>query len=264
MEQYLVEQYLTRIGYASSPEQHILEPNPDPNSKYPSSPLPQTHSADNEELAEHRAELEYRRKVSQRIDRQIRACQKELYTYLSKQERINKEHEQRVLHFLKPEHDNKRTLFDAERQNGPMTAEEAEIEEMRDIYLQYDCESVGFPDADLVNAFFAIIADTERHLMKAEEANKAAKRRQVKLEGKLHKAGCAIYEVEDQIRWVENGGARMDAREPKMVGDRGEGHREEGRKSKRRRGAKGRRQAKGGAGGEGVGSRRKRRMWQSG
>ena len=279
MEQHLIQQYLARIGYASSPDQQGLEPDPNsyrsgtrqataerlllkvldqskeqyaaqqqqisttnissrpavqnrgpesydkpfpiPDASF-TTPSPGTENSyealeprhEHESRSSHRAplrpigaetftgyhsELERRRKAGLKIERQIESCQQEIRAHPSTQKKINKEHEIRIAELVKPLHDEKEKHSDAEMRNRPKTAEEAEVEEMRDIYLQYDHESIGVPNAETVDAFFLIIANTERDIKTAEEANKAAKRREVKLEGKLYEARCAMLEMDDGI-----------------------------------------------------------------
>ena len=287
MEQHLIQQYLARIGYASSPDQQSLEPDPNarsglkpataervllkvldqskeqyaaqqqqvpaanissrpavqicglescdepsflPDASF-TTPLPGREASYEilepryehgsrsshrvplrpigaETLARRHSELERRRKTCLKIERQLEAVQKELRTYPSKQRKINKEHERRIAELVKPLHYEKQKQSDAEIRNRPKTAEETEIEEMRDIYLQYDHESIGAPNAEMVDAFFLIIADTERHVKNAEEANMAAKRRGVKLEEKLDEAR---YAMEDGIGGKVGGWSGGDA-----------------------------------------------------
>ena len=284
MEQHLIQQYLARIGYASSPDQQSLEPDPNayrsgtrqataerlllkvldqskeqyaaqqqqvPTANISSRPAVQIRGLEScdepsflpdasfttpssgtetsyevleprhehESQSSHRAplrpigaetftgyhsELERRRRACLKIERQIESCQNEIRAHPSTQKKINKQHEKRIAELVRPPHDEKEKLSDAEMRKRPKTAEEAEVEEMREIYLQYDHESIGVANAETVDAFFLIIADTERDVKTAEDANKAAKRRGAKLEGKLYEARCAM---DDGIRGWSGGGA---------------------------------------------------------
>lgn len=221
------------------------------------SPSPKTKT---EILVGLHSELERRQNICLGIERQIEVCHKKIRTHSSKQKKIEKEHEKRIAESVKPEHDEKPTAVDAEERKDAKTAEEAEFEEMKDIYLQYDREIIGVSNAESVDAFFVVIANTEHHLQKAEEAKRAAKRQEAKLEEKLYKARCAMFEIEDEIEEVENGAMAQDARESKMGESRFEGHKEGKGKGKprRRKGVKHRQQGKGEGGDEKVGRRRKR------
>ena len=268
MEQHLIQQWLARIGYASSPDHQSLEPHPDARSglqpataerlllkvldqskeqyaaqqqQVPAANFlsrPAAHSCGPESCTEqsflsdtssttpllgteanytvleprhghefrpshciplrpkggdtstrHHSELERRQETCLKIEREIEICQQEIRAHPSKQNKINEEHERRIAELVKPPHDEKQN---AEIRNQPKTAEEAEFEEMREIYLQYDHGSIGVPNAETVDAFFAVIADTEGHIKSAEEANKAARMREAKLQGKLYEARCAM------------------------------------------------------------------------
>lgn len=339
MEQYLTEQYLARIGYASGLEQQIPEPDPIPRpdvrlttieevqakilyqleeqhsaqqqtpptissrpanqtrmpdlreeaipsihpgtpsttfvrgteASYPplepshdyKYPLPKTKT---KILVGLHSELERRQNICLGIERQIEACHEEIRTHPSKQKKIEKEHEKRIAESVKPERDEKQMAVDAEKRKDAKTAEEAEFEEMRDIYLQYDRKIIGVPNAESVDALFVVIANTEHHLQKAEEAKRAAKRRVAKLEEKLCKARCAMFEIEDEIEEVENGAMAQDARESKVGESRFESHKEGKGKGepRRRKRVKHRQQGKGEGGDEKVGRRRKRRTNTSG
>lgn len=316
MKQYLIEQYLARIGYASCPEQQIPEPEPDsrpdirlateeedqaetlnqfkqgftdqqrgpaatssrsaiqtrgpelreeimspsfpldtsssnpwpereasyqffePRHAHnsPSPPSPSPRPTETERPTGHHSALEQCQNTCLEIERQITACQKQIRSHPSKQKKIDKEHEKRIAKLMKPAHDEKPKSFEAARRNGPETAQEAEIEEMRNIYLQYDRELIGVPNADLVDGFFVIVANTEHHLKKAEEANKAAKGRVVKLEDQLYKAKCAMFEMDDGTGSVENGVVAEEARRSEVEMSKIEGHKQrKKRKSRRRR-----------------------------
>ncbi|CAD6579652.1 MAG: hypothetical protein ASARMPREDX12_009324 [Alectoria sarmentosa] len=319
MEQYLTEQYLARIGYASGSEQQIPEPDPTPrpdvrlatidevqakilyqlkeqhsaqqqaSPAISSRPANQTRMLDlreeailsihpepshdykspspktkTEVLVGLHSELERRQIICLGIERQIEACQKEIRTHPSKQKKIEKEHEKRIAESVKPERDEKQMAVDVEKGKDAKTAEEAEFEEMRDLYLQYDREVIGVPNAELVDAFFVAIADTEHHLQKAEEAKRAAKRREAKLEEKLYKARCSIFEIEDEIEEVENGAMAQDARESKVGESRSEGLREGKGKGEPRRRKRVKHRQQGEGGDEKVRRRRKRRTNTSG
>ena len=209
-------------------------------------------------IAGHHSELECRQKICLKIERQISACQKEIRTHASKQKKINIEHEKRIAELMPDENRKPSSTSTAEEQNGPTktTAEEAEMEEMRNIYQQYDRGSIGVPNAELVDGFFAIVANTEHHLKKAEEANSAARAQEVKLEGKLYGARCVVYEMEEEVR---NGLRGREDRQPKVEdSSRVEGHKEGRRKSRRWRGAEDNtQQGKLNGGGEGGGRRRR-------
>lgn len=162
---------------------------------------------------------------------------------------------------MKPMHDGKQK---PEKRESTKTAEEAELEEMRDIYQQYDRELAGVPTAESVDALFIVIAKTEDRFRKTEEANKAATRREAKLEERLYKARCAMFEMEDEIEEVENGGTAAIAEEfsePNVEKGRTEAQRGSKRRSRRGKGVKDGRQGRG-EGGEGR--RRKRRRKGSG
>lgn len=316
MEQYLIEQYLARIGYVSCPEQQIPDPDPDlrpdirlateeedqattlnqfkqgftdqqrgsaaissrsaiqtrgpelreettspstlldtsfsnpwpqreasyqnfeprhvHNSPSPPSP-PAGPTTETERPAGHHSALERRQNTCLEIERQINACQKQIRSHPSKQKKINKEHEKRIAKLLKPAHDEKQNPFEATRRNEPETAQEAQIEKMRNIYLQYDRgSSIGVPNAELVDGLFVIVANTERHLKKAEEENKAAKGRVAKLEDQLYEARCAIrFEMDDGIGGVEDGVVVEEARRAEVEIGKIEGHKQ-GRKRKSR------------------------------
>ncbi|KAL9064244.1 MAG: hypothetical protein Q9161_008998 [Pseudevernia consocians] len=359
VDQYLTEQYLARIGYASGPEQQIPEPGPDPDpdpdprpdirlatieevqarildqlkeqqaaqqqasSAISSRPATQTCRPDlleqalspsilpdppstahtpgskarcqsfdsshehkptspcpspppplskTETLAALQFELERRQKICLGIERQIKACQKRLRNHPSKQKKVEEEHDKQIAESLKPVHGEQSTRgVDAAKRKDAKTAEEAEVEEMRDIYLQYDGGLVGVPTAEAVDALFVVIASTEHHLKNAEEANQGAKRREAKLEEKLYKARCAVFEVEEEIEVVENGVMEQGAGELRVEKSRAEGHKKENGKGKgklrSRKGVQSRPQGKGEAKGEGgherVRRRRKRRRYIS-
>ena len=157
-------------------------------------PLPPPTKA--EILAALYSELQRRQNICLGIERQIKACQKEIRAYPSKQKKINKEHEKRVAKHVNPVHDGKRnSVVHADTLKAAQTAEEARIVEKRSIYQQYDRGLIGVPTVEAVDAFFAIIASTEHHVKKAEEANKVTKRREEKLEEKLYGAGARC------LRW---------------------------------------------------------------
>lgn len=192
-------------------------------------PSPQTKA---ERLTNLHSELQRRQKTCLGIERQIGACQKEIQSFPSKQHNIAKENEKRISELVKPENDKRHKKAATEKRRDPQTAEEAKIEEMRDIYLQYDCKSVGVPPRELVDAFFGIIADTEHHVKKAEGANKAAKRREGKLEESLYKARCAVLEMEREIEEVKIGG--REASQPRREADCRIGGIREGKKRRKR------------------------------
>lgn len=345
MEQYLIDQYLARIGYASDSEQHILEPNlnprpdirpvtieevqakilhqlkaqyeaqqaaatvssrpaaqtrtpdigngiapsilpdtpsttctPGPEASYhtfesrhepefPSPPPPPPRLTKAELLTGLHSELEHRQKICHGIEHQIEICQKEIRTLPIKQKKIEKEHEQRVAQLMKPVHNENQKTDDLEERESVKTAEEAEVEEMRSIYLQYDRDLRGVPTAESVDALFAVIAETENRLQKAEESNKAAKRREVKLEGKVYRARCAMFEMEDEIVGVENGGIRAmpeDNKESMVEISRIGAQKGSRRKPRRGKGVKDGQQGRRDGGEEKVGRRRKRRRNLSG
>lgn len=328
MEQYLIEQYLARIGYASYPEpdsrpdislateeedqaetlnqckqgftyqqggpaaissrSRIQTPRPElreettsPSILYdtsstnpwsereasyqvfepmrvhksPSPPSPPARPTETERPAVHHSALGNLQNTYLEIERQINACQKQIHSHPSKQKKIKKEHEKRIAKFMKPAHDEKQNPFEATRRTGPEIAQEAEIEEIRDIYLQYDRgSSIEVPNADVVDGLFVIVANTELHLKKAEEANMAAKERVAKLEDQLDEARCAIrFEMDDGIGSVGDGVVVEEATRPEVQMSK-TGSPKQGRKRKsrrRREGAKDRRQGKGGGRGEG-------------
>ena len=108
---------------------------------------------------------------------------------------------------------------------------------MRDIYRQYDRGLSGVPSAESVDAFFVIIANTENRVKKAEEANKAARKRGVKLGENLYKARCAMSEMEGKIERMKKGKLVKEAREQNVeeycsIG----GHKEGKRKLRRGKG----------------------------
>ena len=158
-------------------------------------------------------EFEHGQKTCLNIECQIDSTQKELRTHPSKQQKINMEHEKRITRRVQPVQDKKRKYSDAQRRKAPKTTDEAEVEEMRQIYMQYDRGSIGVPDAGMVDAFFDIIANTEHRLMKAEELPKAAKRREVVLKGKLHKARRAVLDMDRGIGGVGKGIVRTEVEE---------------------------------------------------
>lgn len=196
-----------------------------------SSPPPQTEA---EILAGLHSELERRQEICQSIERQIETCQKEIRTFPSKQEKIAEEHEKRIADFVKPEHDEKQKRVHTEKRRDTQTAEEAKMEEMRDVYLQYYRGLVGIPSAESVDAFFVIIANREHHVKKAEEANKAARKREVKLEENLYKARCAMSEMEGKIERMKKGKLVKEAREQNVEEDCSIGGHKEGKKKLRR------------------------------
>lgn len=330
MEQYLIEQYLARIGYASYPEPdsrpdmslateeedqagtlnqckqgftyqqrgpaaissrsrtqtrgpelreettspsilydtsstnpwsereasyQVFEPMRGYKSPSPPPPSPPARPTETERQAGHHSALGNLQNNYLEIERQINACQKQIRSHPSKQKKINKEHDKRIAKFMKPAHDEKQNPFEATRRTGPETAQEAEIEEMRNIYLQYDRgSSIGVPNANVVDGLFAIVANTELHLKKAEEANMAAKERVAKLEDQFDEVRCVIrFEKDDGIGSVGDGVVVEEATRPEVqmskIGSPKQGRK---RKSRRRReGAKDRRQGKGGGRGEG-------------
>ena len=201
-------------------------------SMFPSPPPPPPPHTKAERLANQRSELERRQKICLGIERQIEAFQKKIQSLPSRQEKVAKEHEKRITELVKPENDKRQNKAATEKRREAQTAEEAKIEEMRDIYLQYDCRSVGVPSAELVDAFFGIIANAEHHVKKAEDANKAAKRREVKLEGNLYKARCAVFEMEREIEEVKLGGKEVS--QPNIEADIKIGGHKEGKKRRRR------------------------------
>lgn len=337
MERCIAQQYLARIGYISSAEQHIPEtdPNPRPDIRLAtieevqakilnqlkeqhaaqrpapatisirpatqtrtpdfraeaalSSILPDTPSIISatgteaqhrtlgpshkhesptpptkvEILARLYSELERRQNTCLEIERQIETCRKQIRTHPSKQRKIEKEHEKPIAEFVKPEHNEKQKKIDTEKRKDAKTAEEVEFEEMRNIYLQYDREIIGVPTAESVDALFVVVANTEHQIKKAEEAKEIAVRREVKLEERLYEARCAMFEMEDEIEEVENGGLAKEAREPKVEDSRFEGYKEGKGKGKgkprRRKGAKDRQQGTREGGEKKLGRRRKRR-----
>ena len=313
MEQYLAEQYLTRIGYVSGPEHGYQEPDPETRSnirpatleeiqpmmnsleeqyaaqrlapstissrpatqtrgpylreeasspsilyeihsttsttsteashqppkpkhkpKSPSAPPPPPPQTKAQILARLHSELERRQKTCVGIEHQLETCQTEIRTLPSKQKKVAKEHEKRLTELLKLEHAKRQIKATTEQRQYTQTAEEAHFEEMRNIYQQYERESTGVPTAESVDAFFVIVADTEHHVKKAEEANKAAKRRGGKLEERLYKARCAVFEMEGEVEEMESGG--KEASESNVEGDWRTGGYKEGKKKKRRRG----------------------------
>ena len=84
---------------------------------------------------------------------------------------------------------------------------------MRDIQSEYEGGSVAPPARKTVDAFFAIIADTERQLKRADEMGKVVRERERELDEELYRAHCAVFEMEDEIEEVENGVDGGDARE---------------------------------------------------
>lgn len=198
---------------------------------FPSPPPPPPPQIPIDILANLHSELERRQKSCLGIERQIEACQKDIQSLPSRQKKVAEEHEKRIAQLVKPENDKRQKRVATEKRRDPQTAEEAKSEEMRDIYMQYDCKSVGAPPAKLVDAFFGIIADTEHHAKKAEDANKAAKRQEVKLEEKLYLARCAVFEMECEIEGVKNG-EKNGA--PEMEGNCRMGAKKEGKKKRRR------------------------------
>lgn len=224
------------------------KPSYEHNSPRPPLPLPPPTKA--EILAALHSELQRRQKSCLGIERQIKACQKEIRAYPSQQKNINKEHEKRIAKFANPVHDGKQNSgVHADTLKAAQTAEEARIEEKRSIYRQYDRELIGVPTAEAVDAFFAIIASTEHRVKKAEEANKVAKRREVELEEKLYGARCAMFEMEDEIEEVENGVMEREVRESRVGKSRVEGHKE----------GKGRGKGKGNGNGRGKGTPRRKK-----
>ncbi len=184
------------------------------------------------------AELERRQNICLGIEHQLQTCQKEIRTLPTKQKKIKKQHEKEIATFENAVHNGKQDSVDAEGRREAQTAEEAEIEEMRNIYLQYDRNLVGRPNVGSVDILFVIIANTEHRLKKAEEANKAAKMREVKMERELYKARCAMFEVEDEIEEVKNGVKETEAMEPNVEKRRTEGHKAGKRKPRRRKEAR--------------------------
>lgn len=212
---------------------HSLQPRHRPKS--PSAPPPPPPQTKAQILAGLHSELERREKVCIGIEHQIEACQTEIRTLPSKQKKIATEHEKRITQLMKPEHAEIQIKATTEKRQDTQTVEEAKFEGMRDICLQYERESTGVPSAGSVDAFFAVIANTEHRVKKAEEANKGAKRREAQLEEKLYKARCAVFEMEGEIEEVENGG--KGAGELEIGGNGRIGGNKEGKK-KRRRGKK--------------------------
>lgn len=198
----------------------------------PLSPMDPRVPAKAQILAGLHSELERREKICLRIERQLKPCQKRIRTHPSKQKKNGKERDERIAKFyLKPVRYEDQGMIDAEKRKDAKTAEGAEMEERRNIYLQYDRELCGVPTAESVDAFFVIIANTEHHIKKTEEANKVERRRGEKLEEKLYKARCAMFEMEDDIVQVESGAVVKEAREPEV-----EKSRIGGRKRRPRRG----------------------------
>lgn len=208
-----------------------LKPRNKPKSLSASQPSPPQTKG--EILAGLHSELERRQNICLGIEHQIEACQKEIQTLPSRQKRIAKEHEKRITELMAPEHIERQINATTEKQRNTQTADEAQIEEMRNIYLQYERVSTGVPTAESVDAFFVIIANTENHVKKAEQANKAAKRREAKLEEKLYKARCAVFEMECEIEEVENG-RKEEASESNREGIWRTGGHKEGKKKRRR------------------------------
>lgn len=241
---------------ASTPATEASYQSLDPRHERESPPPPPTKA---ELLAGLQSELQRRQNICLGIERQLEACQREVRTHIPKQKKIEKEHEKRIVEFMKPEYDEKQKRVDVEKRKDAQTAEEAEFWEMRDIYLQYDRESTGVPNAESVDAFFGIIADTEHHLKMAEEANKDAKRREVELEEKLYRGRCAMFVIEDEIEELENGGLTKKVRDAEVGETRIEGHKEGKRRPKPGKGVKDRQEGKGEDGVETVGRRGKRR-----
>lgn len=235
------------------------EPNLERESLLPTPPSAPPTKA--EILVRLHSELERRQKTCLGIERQMKACQKKIRTHSSRQKKIEKEYDKRIAKFGKPVRGEKQETVDAEKQKDAKTADEAETEEMRDIYKQYDRDLSGVPTAESVDAFFAVIANTENHLKKAEEANTVAKKREARLEEKLSEARCAVFEMEDEIEIeeVENGATEKEVREPEVEKSRIEGHKEGKRKPKRGKGVKDRQQGEGEGGDKRVRIRRKRR-----
>ena len=214
MDLYLAEQYLAKIGYSSGSEKQIQGPEIEsscpilegsPGHKTPSSLLPPPCPNSTEFLTVLYDELERRQHVCLGIESQINACQKQIRSLPSKQKKIKQKHEKPITDFENSMHEEKANLVDAGRRKTTQTAEEAEIEEMKDIYRHFDRHPVGVPFADSVDAFFGIIANTERHILKAEEAKSAAERRNVRLEEKLYRAICAVLEMKDEIERLDDG-----------------------------------------------------------
>lgn len=239
-----------------------LEPRYEPKS--PSSLPPPPTPTKAEILAGLYVELKRRRKICLGIERQIEACQKEISSHPSKQKKIEKEHEKRLAESVKLWHNENQKKVDAEKRKDALKAEEAEFEEVRKIELQYDRDSIGAPTAESVDTLFVIIANTEHRLKKAEEARKAAKKREVQLEEKLYKARCAMFEMEDEIEEVENGASAKEAWEPRLEESRIGGQEEGKRKPRRGKGVRERQQGEGDGGDEKVGRRRRRRRNISG
>ena len=251
-------------------QQAILPDTPEREASYqPSQSRPESQSASptpppppssmTETLASLHSELDHRQKIYSRIEHQIQACQNEIRSLPSKHKKIEQEHEKRISAFLKLEHDEKEKIVHTKKPESAETAEEAAVEEMRNLYLQYDRESSGVPTAGSVDALFVVIANTEHHLQKAEEATKAAKKRETKLEKKLDEARRAISEMEDEIGDVENGGIAEEVGELAVEESGVEGYEEGEKKPKRGKGVRGTQQGKGDGGGERAGRRRRRR-----
>ena len=215
-----------------------LKPRHKPKS--PSAPPPPQPQTKAQILARLHSELERRQKTCVGIEHQLEACQQDIQTLPSKQSKIAKEHDKQITELLKPEHTKRQIKATTEPRRNTQTAEEAQFEGMRNIYLQYEREATEVPTAESVDALFAVIADTEYHVKKAEEATKAAKGREAKLEEKLYKARCTVFEMEIEIEEVEN------ASETNLEGGSRIGGNKEGKKKRRRgKGVKSRQQGKG-------------------
>ncbi len=220
----------TEAGYLPSVPQHKHKFPP----KSPSPP----HPTKAELLTGLHSELERRQNICLGIEHQLQTCQKELHTLQTKQKKIKKQHEKGIATFENAVHNGKKISVDAQGRRDTQTAAEAEIEEMRNIYQQYDRKLVGRPNAGSVDALFVIIANTEHRLKNSEEANKAANMREVRLEEELYKARCAMFEVEDEIEEAKNGVKETEAMEPNVKERRAEGHKAGKRKPRRRKEAR--------------------------
>ena len=152
----------------------ILESSQKHKFRVPTSPPP-LPPASADILAGLKSELECRQEIYLETERQLEACQNLICAHPSKQKNTKKELEKRFAGVLKLEHDEKRGGGDAERRKHAQTAEEAEIEVMGKIYSQYDRESIGDPDAESVDAFFGIIANTEQRLKEGLRSRKDCK-----------------------------------------------------------------------------------------
>ncbi|KAM0796393.1 hypothetical protein BDR22DRAFT_917809 [Usnea florida] len=196
---------------SSTAPRPVLQDNRQPPKSNPNPPLPPPPTKA-QTLAILSSELQRRQHTRSKIERQLDACLQELSTHPSKQPDIENQRSKRLSELLNPEPNSKPQNANAKPPKTAMTAEETEAQELRDRQLEYESGAVAPPDGKTVEAFFDIIADAERQLIKADEANRGAREREGKLDEELYRAHCAIFEMEDEIEVVrmgmEGGGAR--------------------------------------------------------